>query len=122
MDIKTYLREKKELVDLFLKEYFSPNFIPLVLKDSITYSLSAGGKRIRPILCLAAHEACDGDSEDMLAFASSIELIHTYSLIHDDLPAMDNDDLKAASRQTTRYLERAWRYLQETVFLQRRFI
>ena len=94
MDIKTYLREKKELVDLFLKEYFSPNFIPLVLKDSITYSLSAGGKRIRPILCLAAHEACDGDSEDMLAFASSIELIHTYSLIHDDLPAMDNDDLR----------------------------
>ena len=94
MDIKTYLREKKELVDSFLKEYFSPNFIPAVLKDAITYSLSAGGKRIRPILCLAAHEACDGDSEDILAFASSIELIHTYSLIHDDLPAMDNDDLR----------------------------
>ena len=94
MDIKAYLKEKKELVDLFLKEYFSPNFIPAVLKDSITYSLSAGGKRIRPILCLAAHEACDGDSEDLLAFASSIELIHTYSLIHDDLPAMDNDDLR----------------------------
>jgi geranylgeranyl diphosphate synthase type II len=94
MDIKTYLREKKELIDSFLKEYFSPNFIPPVLKDSITYSLSAGGKRIRPILCLAAHEACDGDSEDIIAFASSIELIHTYSLIHDDLPAMDNDDLR----------------------------
>ena len=94
MDIKIYLKEKKERIDSFLKEYFSPNFIPAVLKDAIIYSLSAGGKRIRPILCLAAHEACDGDSEDILAFASSIELIHTYSLIHDDLPAMDNDDLR----------------------------
>ncbi|MBI4684931.1 MAG: polyprenyl synthetase family protein [Nitrospirae bacterium] len=94
MDIKAYLREKKELVDVFLKEYFAPNFVPAVLKESITYSLFAGGKRIRPILCLAACEACDGDSEDILPFASSIELIHTYSLIHDDLPAMDNDDLR----------------------------
>lgn len=94
MDIKTYLKEKKGLVDSFLKDYFTPDFSPKVLKDSMTYSLSAGGKRIRPILCLAAHEACSGDSDDILAFASSIELIHTYSLIHDDLPAMDNDDLR----------------------------
>lgn len=94
MDIKTYLKEKRELVEAFLKEYFSPNFPPSILKESITYSLFAGGKRIRPVLCLAAYEACDGDSEDILPFASSIELIHTYSLIHDDLPAMDNDDLR----------------------------
>lgn len=94
MDIKTYLKEKKELVDSFLEGYFSSNFPPKFLKDSITYSLFAGGKRIRPILCLAAHEACNGNAEDIIPFASSIELIHTYSLIHDDLPAMDNDDLR----------------------------
>jgi len=94
MDIKAYLKEKKELVDSFLKDYFAPDLLPKTLKDSMVYSLSAGGKRIRPILCLAAHEACNGDSEDILPFASSIELIHTYSLIHDDLPAMDNDDLR----------------------------
>ncbi len=94
MDIKNYLKEKKELVDTFLKEYFPSPSSPKILGESITYSLFAGGKRIRPILCLAAHEACGGDSEDILPFASAIELIHTYSLIHDDLPAMDNDDLR----------------------------
>ncbi|TAL25889.1 MAG: polyprenyl synthetase family protein [Nitrospirae bacterium] len=94
MDIKTYLKEKKELVDAFLKEYFSSLSSPKILGEAITYSLSAGGKRIRPILCIAAHEACNGNSEDIIKFASSIELIHTYSLIHDDLPAMDNDDLR----------------------------
>ncbi|MDO9289156.1 MAG: polyprenyl synthetase family protein [Thermodesulfovibrionales bacterium] len=94
MDIKQYLKDKKELIDSFLKEYFSSPSTPSILGESVTYSLFAGGKRIRPILCLAAYEACDGDSEDILPFASSIELIHTYSLIHDDLPAMDNDDLR----------------------------
>lgn len=94
MDIKKYLKEKKELVDSFLKEYFSSPSAPSILGESLAYSLFAGGKRIRPILCLAAYEACDGDSEDIIQFASSIELIHTYSLIHDDLPAMDNDDLR----------------------------
>ncbi|MBI5204155.1 MAG: polyprenyl synthetase family protein [Nitrospirae bacterium] len=94
MDIKSYLKEKKELVDSFLKEYFSSPSTPSILGESLAYSLFAGGKRIRPILCLAAYEACDGDSEDIIQFASSIELIHTYSLIHDDLPAMDNDDLR----------------------------
>jgi len=94
MDIKQYLKDKKELIDSFLKEYFSSPSTPSILGESVTYSLFAGGKRIRPILCLAAYEACDGDSEDIMPFASSIELIHTYSLIHDDLPAMDNDDLR----------------------------
>ena len=60
----------------------------------MTYSLFAGGKRIRPILALASYEACGGDPEDILPQASALELIHTYSLIHDDLPAMDNDDLR----------------------------
>src|SRR6185295_9925096 len=58
------------------------------------YSLFAGGKRIRPILALAAGDAVGGRREDVLPLACAVELIHTYSLIHDDLPAMDNDDLR----------------------------
>jgi geranylgeranyl diphosphate synthase type II len=60
----------------------------------MAYSVFAGGKRIRPVLVLAAHEACGGIAEDIVPYASALELIHTYSLIHDDLPAMDNDDLR----------------------------
>ena len=58
------------------------------------YSLFAGGKRIRPILALASYEACGGNPAEIVPYASTLELIHTYSLIHDDLPAMDNDDLR----------------------------
>ena len=58
------------------------------------YSLFAGGKRLRPILCLAAAEACGGKTRDALPFAAAMECIHTYSLVHDDLPAMDNDDFR----------------------------
>jgi geranylgeranyl diphosphate synthase type II len=65
-----------------------------MLHDAMAYSLSAGGKRIRPVLCLASYEACGGRAEDIVPQAAALELIHTYSLIHDDLPAMDNDDLR----------------------------
>ena len=58
------------------------------------YSLFAGGKRIRPILALASYEACGGNPKDIVPYATALELIHTYSLIHDDLPSMDNDDLR----------------------------
>lgn len=94
MNIKTYLKERKNLVDSFLKAYFPASFKPKVLNDSMVHSLSAGGKRIRPVLCMAAYEACGGAGEDIVPYASAIEFIHTYSLIHDDLPAMDNDDLR----------------------------
>ncbi len=94
MDLKVYLREKKELIDAFLLSYFSPSVEPRILHDSMVYSLSAGGKRVRPILCLAAYEACGGNGGEIVPFASALEFIHTYSLIHDDLPAMDNDDLR----------------------------
>ena len=65
-----------------------------VLFDSMFYSLKAGGKRLRPVLLLAANDLAGGNMEDALPYASAIEYIHTYSLIHDDLPAMDNDDLR----------------------------
>jgi geranylgeranyl diphosphate synthase type II len=65
-----------------------------ILNQSMYYSLIGGGKRIRPVLALAAAEAVGGDPETILSAAVSLELIHTYSLIHDDLPAMDNDDYR----------------------------
>lgn len=68
--------------------------VPQILRDSMQYSLMAGGKRLRPILVLAAAEAAGGSVEAAMPAASAIEMIHTYSLIHDDLPAMDNDDFR----------------------------
>ena len=64
------------------------------ITQAMRYSLMAGGKRIRPVLCLAAAKAVDGKPEDVLTAACALEMIHTYSLIHDDLPAMDNDELR----------------------------
>lgn len=94
MDIKEYIGNRKKLVDAFLQSYFSVPFQPAKLHESVTYSLSAGGKRIRPVLCIAAFEACGGTADDVVPYATALELIHTYSLIHDDLPAMDDDDLR----------------------------
>lgn len=67
---------------------------PVTLRESMAYSLLAGGKRLRPVLVLLTCEACGGDSEAALPAACAIEMIHTYSLIHDDLPAMDDDDYR----------------------------
>ncbi len=96
MDIKAYLNEKKELVDNALKRYFldSGDNALKTLKESMRYSLFAGGKRLRPILCIAAAEALGGNQQDVLPVACALEFIHTYSLIHDDLPVMDDDDLR----------------------------
>ena len=94
MDIKTYLKERREMIDSFLRSYFDSSISPTLLNDAMAYSVFAGGKRLRPILALASYEACGGKAEDIVPFASALEFIHTYSLIHDDLPAMDNDDLR----------------------------
>jgi len=94
MDIKSYLKEKRELIDSYLESYFSIPSEPFVLHEAMRYSLFAGGKRIRPILTLASYEACGGNPKDIVPYATALELIHTYSLIHDDLPSMDNDDLR----------------------------
>ncbi|HMK77942.1 MAG TPA: farnesyl diphosphate synthase [Thermodesulfobacteriota bacterium] len=95
MDIDRYLQEKKEIVDSALERYlpkkeeFTSN-----LHKAIQHSLFAGGKRIRPILSIASFEAVGGKGERILPFACGLEMIHTYSLIHDDLPAIDNDDYR----------------------------
>jgi len=94
-EFKSYLEERKKLVDRSLDGFLpKARTRPATVHEAMRYSLFAGGKRLRPILCLAASEACDGDAENALAPASSVECIHTYSLIHDDLPCMDDDDLR----------------------------
>lgn len=87
--------ELKNIIDKYLQEYFvEKGTYNKVLYDSMSYSLNIGGKRIRPILMMMAYDMYKGNSEDILPMASAIEMIHTYSLIHDDLPSMDNDELR----------------------------
>ncbi|WP_093229781.1 polyprenyl synthetase family protein [Thermoflavimicrobium dichotomicum] len=93
--ILDYIKEKAEFINQALAETMDQlEGVPPVLKESMKYSLLAGGKRIRPVLVLATVEALNGDEEKALPFACAIEMIHTYSLIHDDLPSMDNDDYR----------------------------
>jgi len=93
--LEVYLKARKEIVDEALGRYLpGEGTFPLVIFQSIRYSVFAGGKRIRPILCIAAAEAVGGLLEVVLPAACALELIHTYSLIHDDLPAMDNDEYR----------------------------
>lgn len=95
MDLKRYLAEKRKIIEDRLSEAFPPAEGPIseVIK-AMNYSLMAGGKRLRPILCIAGSETVGGSGNDVLPVACALEMIHTYSLIHDDLPAMDNDDLR----------------------------
>ncbi|HOE56686.1 MAG TPA: polyprenyl synthetase family protein [Bacillota bacterium] len=94
MDFNRYMAEKKRLVELKLTSLVpEDNKIP-VITEAMRYSLFAGGKRLRPILALMSCELFGGPEEEVLPFACCIEMIHAYSLIHDDLPAMDNDDLR----------------------------
>jgi geranylgeranyl diphosphate synthase type II len=95
VSLKSYLESKKIIIDEALNRYIpGENTYPSVIFKAIRHSLFAGGKRIRPILCLAATEAVGGNIQQMLPVACALEFIHTYSLIHDDLPAMDNDDYR----------------------------
>ncbi len=92
-DFEKYLRETKTIVEEALDFSLGPEK-PDILRESMRYSLLAGGKRIRPILCLASCSLAGGDPKLAIPTAVAIEMIHTMSLIHDDLPAMDNDDLR----------------------------
>jgi len=93
--IKQYLDERKTLVDKALQKFMpNPSGLAGDVIRAMNYSLFAGGKRIRPILCIAGAEAVGGSADSVVPVACAIELIHTYSLIHDDLPVMDNDDFR----------------------------
>ena len=95
MELKRYLITRQKTVDRALDVFLpKPGTKPSTIHKAMRYSLFAGGKRLRPILCLAAAEACGGRSETALPLACALECIHTYSLIHDDLPSMDNDDFR----------------------------
>jgi geranylgeranyl diphosphate synthase type II len=94
-NLKAYLEERRGLVNRALEAYLPKVRGPAFrVTQAMHYSLFVGGKRLRPILCLAAAEAVGGDSGEVLPVACALEMIHTYSLIHDDLPAMDDDDLR----------------------------
>jgi geranylgeranyl diphosphate synthase, type II len=94
-DLKVYLKQQCERVDAALDRYLpQADAYPPIIHESMRYSVFAGGKRLRPILVLMAAELCGKDPEHVMFAAAAIEMIHTYSLIHDDLPAMDNDDLR----------------------------
>ncbi len=95
VNIEQYMRRQKDLVDAHLDGLLPrADAYPEVIHEAMRYSVFAGGKRLRPLLALAAGEALGGDLGRLLPMACALEMIHTYSLIHDDLPAMDNDDFR----------------------------
>src|SRR5438034_9670171 len=95
VNLKSYLLTRQKLIDRALDRYLpKANRKPTALHRAMRYSWFAGGNRLRPILCLAATEACRGRIDDALPLACALECIHTYSLVHDDLPSMDNDDFR----------------------------
>ena len=95
MDLGTFLHDKRIIVDNALKDIFASfQTTPGALRDAMEYALFSNGKRIRPILALATCEANGKTSDELLPVACAIEMIHTYSLIHDDLPSIDNDDMR----------------------------
>ena len=93
MNFIKYLEDRKLLVNSFLEKRTAKKGISRV-DEAMTYSLLAGGKRLRPILLMAAADAVGGNGYNYLSVACGLEMIHTYSLIHDDLPVMDNDDYR----------------------------
>ncbi len=94
-DLKEYLSQRCQFVDTALNRLIpGSDTRPMTLHQAMRHSMFAGGKRLRPILCLAAAEACGGKAEDAVYNACAVECLHTYSLIHDDLPCMDDDDMR----------------------------
>ena len=95
MELKDYLHNRSTLVDQALDHWLpAESLLPLSLHQAMRYSVFAGGKRLRPILMIAASEAVGGSAQQVMHAACAMEMIHTYSLVHDDLPAMDDDDFR----------------------------
>jgi geranylgeranyl diphosphate synthase, type II len=108
-----YLERARHQIEEWLDEHLpaprgrAEAVCPARLAQAMRYSVLGGGKRLRPVLCLLATEACGGDSEAALPAACALEMVHTYSLIHDDLPAMDNDDLRRGRATNHRAFDEA---------------
>ena len=95
LDVQLYLKERAAAVDQALERFLPPETEPPeTIHRAMRYSVFAGGKRLRPVLVIAGAEAVGGHMDEVMAAAAALELIHTYSLVHDDLPAMDNDDFR----------------------------
>src|SRR3982750_3036126 len=93
--LHSYFESRCKLVEQALNHYLdTTKSDPEIIHEAMRYSIFAGGKRLRPVLVIAAAECCGAKAETVLPTAAAMELIHTYSLVHDDLPAMDDDDLR----------------------------
>src|SRR3954469_1590601 len=101
MKLDELLKSRRALVDATLDAHLPPpDTPPAIIHEAMRYAVLGGGKRIRPILAIAAAEACGADAMPFLKQIAALELIHTYSLVHDDLPALDNDDLRRGRKTT----------------------
>lgn len=99
--IREYLEQRRQLVDRVLIETLPPETTPpAVIHEAMRYAVLGGGKRVRPIIAMAAAEACGADAAPLAMHFTALELIHTYSLVHDDLPALDDDDLRRGRKTT----------------------
>lgn len=110
-DLSKWLKAQSTEVDAALNRFLPrATAKPSTIHKAMRYSIFAGGKRMRPALVLAAAEACGGKQDAAMPLACAVECIHTYSLIHDDLPGMDNDDMRRGNRRIIRSLAREWRF------------
>jgi geranylgeranyl diphosphate synthase, type II len=101
MTLNEYLQSRRALIDNTLDEHLPPPTTPpVIIHEAMRYAVLGGGKRVRPILAMAAAEAIGADATLLLKPIAALELIHTYSLVHDDLPALDNDDLRRGRKTT----------------------
>ncbi len=99
--LEQYLARWRKEVDRTLEESLPPSATPpAIIHEAMRYAVLGGGKRVRPILAIAGAEACGANPEPHLVPFAALELIHTYSLVHDDLPALDNDDLRRGRKTT----------------------
>ncbi len=99
MDIKRYIRDKKIIIDKALNRYLPSSAAkPQIIHRAMRYSIFPGGKRIRPIFTIAGFEACGGKGSSIIPVACGIELLHSYTLVHDDMPCMDDDDLRRGKK------------------------
>jgi len=95
IDLGAYMKQRADAVDAALEHFLPAETLrPETLHKAMRYSVFAGGKRLRPVLVIAGAESVGGTAEQVMPSACAMELIHTYSLVHDDLPAMDNDDFR----------------------------
>lgn len=95
MDFSFELKNRINYIEKNINKYLpNQDGYQKTIFDAMNYSMNAGGKRLRPILIMESYKICGGNSDDFLPYCSAVEMIHTYSLIHDDLPALDNDDLR----------------------------